>query len=75
MPVCIEPRRTFLEKVFLLHEEFLKLMEHIRHERMSRHLYDLERLMDTVHGKEALADTTLYNNIVAHRKNLTCLGV
>ena len=69
----VEPRRTFLEKVFLLHEEFLKPVEHIRHERMSRHLYDLERLMDTVHGKEALTDTALYNNIVAHRKKFNLL--
>lgn len=43
----VEPVRTFLEKAFLLHEEFSKAAENIRHIRMSRHLYDLERLMDT----------------------------
>ena len=35
---------------------------------MSRHLYDLERLMDTKFCIEAIADATLYNSIVEHRK-------
>ena len=73
MVETVEPRRTFLEKAFLLHEEFLKPEEQIRHERMSRHLYDLERLMDTVHGNEALKDMALYDNIVAHRKKFNLL--
>ena len=34
----VVPTRTFLEKVFLLHEEFQK--DYPRHKRMSRHLYD-----------------------------------
>ncbi len=59
------PSRTFLEKIFLLHEEFQK--EHPRHNRMSRHLYDLEKLMDTPFGKSALSDIKLYNDIVQHR--------
>jgi hypothetical protein len=70
-PVAIPtvlPKRTFLEKIFLLHEEFQKPAEHIRVNRLSRHLYDLEKLMDTDHGKEALADDELYNSIIAHRK-------
>lgn len=60
------PTRTFLEKMFLLNEEFQKSKP--RYKRMSRHLYDLERLMDTKYGIEAIADTTLYNSIVEHRK-------
>ena len=40
----VEPKRTFLEKAFLLHEEFLKHPENIRVYRMSRHLYDLEKI-------------------------------
>ena len=35
---------------------------------MSRHLYDLEKLMDTEYGKEALLNRNLYNAIVEHRK-------
>ena len=59
------PTRTFLEKVFLLHEEFQR--QHPRSHRMSRHLYDIERLMDTQFGKEALSDPELYAAIVRHR--------
>ena len=61
----VVPTRTFLEKMFLLHEEFQK--EQPRSLRMSRHLYDLERLMDTVYGAEALSDKELYNEIIKHR--------
>jgi hypothetical protein len=69
----VDPKRTFLEKAFLLHEEFLKPVEQIRHERMSRHLYDLDRLMDTVHGIDALADKNLYQSIIEHRKKFNYL--
>jgi len=63
----VEPRRTFLEKTFLLHEEFLREEGKVKVLRMSRHLFDLEKLMDTEHGATALADTTLYNEIIGHR--------
>ncbi len=69
----VDPKRTFLEKTFLLHEEFLKPTELIRHGRMSRHLYDLERLMDTIHGSAALADKALYQSIIEHRKKFNQL--
>lgn len=69
----VSPKRTFLEKIFLLHEEFQKETQFIRVERMSRHLYDLEKLMDTIHGTEALKDIELYNTIVAHRKNFNAI--
>jgi hypothetical protein len=62
-----------LEKIFLLHEEFQKDTKFIRVERMSRHLYDLEKLMDTMHGTEALNDVELYTTIVAHRKNFNAI--
>lgn len=61
------PQRTFLEKVFLIHEEFSQKTEKIRIDRLSRHLYDLEKLMDTEHGIAALNNVELYNNIIAHR--------
>ncbi len=67
------PQRTFLEKVFLLHEEFSQAPEKIRTNRLTRHLYDLEKLMDTEHGIEALKSTTLYNNIVAHREKFNAI--
>lgn len=68
---CVLPRRTFLEKVFLLHEEFQKNPDEMRAERLSRHLYDVEAIMDTDHGKEALTDEELYRDIVHHREHLT----
>ncbi|MCH5227156.1 MAG: nucleotidyl transferase AbiEii/AbiGii toxin family protein [Muribaculaceae bacterium] len=58
------PSRTFLEKIFLLHEEFQKLNP--RSMRMSRHLYDIEKLMDSAYGT-AIDDKELYDNIVTHR--------
>ena len=64
----VEPHKTFLEKAFLLHEEFKKPnRDKIRTERMSRHLYDLEKLMDTDACKKALADKDLYATIIHHR--------
>ena len=68
------PQRTFLEKAFLLHEEFKKPDESIRVERMSRHLYDLERLMDTDFAQKALKDISLYKYIVEHRSKLTAIS-
>lgn len=61
----VVPTRTFLEKMFLLHEEFKK--EKPRSYRMSRHLYDLEKMMDTTYGKYALANKDLYADVVCHR--------
>ena len=62
----VVPTRTFLEKIFLLNEEFAK--EKPRTNRMSRHLYDLERLMDTDFGRDALKNRELYSEIVEHRR-------
>lgn len=64
----VNPERTFLEKVFLLHEEFQKPVQQIKIERRSRHLYDLEKLMDTNIATNALQNKELYLTIVAHRK-------
>ena len=61
----VVPTRTFLEKVFLLHEEFQK--NYPRFKRMSRHLYDLYRLGRTQYAAEAMADTDLYISLVRHR--------
>ncbi len=72
---AVEPQRTFLEKIFLLHEEFLRPDKtKIRAERMSRHLYDLERIMDTAAGEKAFSDTALYSAIIKHRENYSRLS-
>lgn len=69
----VEPHRTMLEKVFLLHEEFLQPPEKGRYIRLSRHLYDLERLMDTEHGERALTDHALYDSIIQHRQEFNMI--
>lgn len=68
----ITPTRTFLEKAFLLNEEFQR--ENPRTSRMSRHLYDLERLMDTPFAIAALSDIRLYDEVLKHRKRFYHLG-
>jgi predicted nucleotidyltransferase component of viral defense system len=69
----VNPERTFLEKIFLLHEEFQQPQGKVRVERKSRHLYDLEKLMDTEFGEKGLSDKELYQHIVEHRKTITPL--
>jgi len=68
---CVNPERTFLEKLFLLHEEFPKPSGKIRTNRLSRHLYDIEKIMSTDYADKALAIPDLYLEIVQHRKILT----
>lgn len=70
----VNPERTFLEKIFLLHEEFQKDPEKIRVERLSRHLYDIEKLSQTEYAEIALRDTELYNIIVKHRSKFTAMS-
>ncbi len=64
----VNPERTFLEKIFLLHEMFQQPDEKIKVNRLSRHLYDIEKMMGSSFEEIALADTLLYNHIVEHRK-------
>jgi predicted nucleotidyltransferase component of viral defense system len=65
---AVVPQRTFIEKICLLHEEFAQPLEFMRTERMSRHLYDLARMIDTPIAEEALEDEGLYKSVVAHRR-------
>lgn len=68
----ISPIRTFLEKAFLLNEEYQR--KNPRTDRMSRHLYDLERLMDTPFAAAALTDMPLYQEIIEHRRRFYHVG-
>lgn len=70
---CVQPQRTFLEKIFLLHEEFQKNEDELRVERLSRHLYDLHKMMDEELAESALSDVKLYKGIIAHREQFTRL--
>ncbi|HAR49436.1 hypothetical protein ER57_11605 [Smithella sp. SCADC] len=64
----VNPERTFLEKIFLLHEEFQRPQEKMRVDRLSRHLYDIEKLSRTEFAEKALRDAQLYQTIVEHRR-------
>lgn len=66
----VNPERTFLEKLFLLHEEFHKPLDKIRVDRLSRHLYDVYQLSKT-DSLKAIEDKNLYKTIVEHRFNFT----
>lgn len=69
----VVPRRTFIEKVLLLHEEFSKPIDKIRTDRLTRHLYDLDKMMDAGYGEKAISDDELFETIVQHRKTVTSL--
>jgi len=64
------PQKTYLEKVFLLHELFYTRSCGIA-DRKSRHMYDIERMMDEDFAKHAINDDDLWNSINHHRSRFT----
>lgn len=68
---CVNPERTFLEKIFLLHEEFRRPLEKIRVNRLSRHLYDVVKLSQSQYAEKAFENEELYTTIVEHRHKYT----
>ncbi len=70
----VNPERTFLEKIFLLHEEFLRPPQKMRVDRLSRHLYDVYHLSKAGLGEKALNDKNLYETTVAHRHRYAKVG-
>ena len=70
----VNPERTFLEKIFLLHEEFQRPAEIMRVNRLSRHLYDLYKLSRTDFAEKALSNKDLYQTIVDHRYKFNRIG-
>jgi hypothetical protein len=70
----VNPERTFLEKIFLLHEEFQRPPKKIRVDRLSRHLYDIFHLTKAGIAAKAMNDKELYETIVAHRYKFTRVG-
>lgn len=67
------PEKTFLEKAFLLHELF-STERGYQAKRKSRHLYDLERMMDLPFAKDAIKDDALWNTISHHREIFTSMS-
>ena len=70
----VNPERTFLEKMFLLHEEFHRPTEKMRVDRLSRHLYDIYHLTKAGIADRAIVDKELYETIVAHRYKFSRVG-
>ena len=67
----VNPERTFLEKLFLLHEEFHRPAEKIRVNRLSRHIYDICQLIQSGIASKAMSDKGLYESIVVHRNKFS----
>jgi len=65
------PGKTFLEKIFLLHEEFNRLGGGVKVDRLTRHLYDIVKMMDEKFAIEAMNNESLYSDIVEHRSKFT----
>ncbi len=70
----VNPERTLLEKVFLLHEEFHRPTDKMRVDRLSRHLYDIYHLTKAGIAANAINDKELYETIVSHRYKFSRVG-
>jgi predicted nucleotidyltransferase component of viral defense system len=70
----VNAERTFLEKLFLLHEEFHRPAEKMRVDRLSRHLYDVYHLTKAGVSEKAINNKELYETIVAHRYKFSRVG-
>ncbi len=64
------PEKTFLEKIFLLHELFAS-GENVEANRKSRHLYDIVQMIDCDFAKPAIFNNELWNLIHNHRQIFT----
>jgi len=64
------PEKTFIEKAFLLHEIFTSSGKMLAN-RKSRHLYDLEKMMDNDFAIAAISDNLLWDTIRYHREKFT----
>ena len=67
--LTIQPERTLVEKILLLHEEYNRDEgAKIRTDRMSRHYYDLFQLSKQDFVSITLKDNKFINEIIEHRK-------
>ena len=72
VPSCqvraLDARRTFWEKVTLLHAEYNRPADRSVRNGLSRHYYDVYQLSLHDVGKEALKDLSLLKRVVAHKR-------
>ena len=66
--------KTFLEKVFLIHEMFSVEGRGTKAERKSRHLYDLVEMMKKGIAEKAIKDDVLWESIRHHREIYTSVS-
>jgi predicted nucleotidyltransferase component of viral defense system len=67
--LTIQPQRTLIEKILLLHEEYNREeRDKMRTERMSRHYYDLYQLSKQEFSNLTLSDVEFIEDIIEHRK-------
>ncbi len=70
-----QPRKTFLEKTFLLHEKFAGIVgqkipeKNLGSERGSRHLYDIVKMDEQGITNQILNDPAFYNTLQNHRRH------
>ncbi len=68
------PAKTFLEKVFLLHEIFSVEGRGNKADRKSRHLYDIYLMLDKPFAEEAIGNDALWESIRHHREIFTSVA-
>lgn len=70
---AVTPERTLLEKLFLLHEEFARPEEKRRVNRLSRHLYDIQKIGSSTYF-DAAKNPVLQRDIIEHRRLFNRIG-
>ena len=65
--MAVEPRKTFMEKMLLLHEKFEQGIQSDVGQRQSRHLYDLHRMIQKGIAEQVIEDKVLYQTLLQHR--------
>lgn len=65
--MAVEPRKTFMEKMILLHEKYMRGIEPDAGQRQSRHLYDLYSMTKKGIAEQVVADKELYKRLLQHR--------
>ena len=63
----LDAKRTFWEKVTLLHAESTRPEEESLPARLARHAYDLHRLMESGIGNNAIAEIDLLERVARHK--------
>jgi hypothetical protein len=64
----LSPKRTFWEKITILHaENNINKVQRVK-ERLSRHLYDIVMISRSDIGKEALKDLDLLETVARHKE-------